>query len=35
VLSLVLAASLPPIQVLVTVVLVAVGWAAVTVRVTA
>lgn len=35
VLALVLAASLPPIQVLVTVALVAVGWAAVTVRVTA
>ncbi len=35
VLSLVLAASLPPIQVLVTVALVAVGWAAATVRVTA
>ena len=34
VLSLVLAASLPPVQVLVAVVLVAVGWAAATVRVT-
>jgi APA family basic amino acid/polyamine antiporter len=34
VLSLVLAASLPPVQVLVSVVLVAVGWAAATVRVT-
>lgn len=35
VLSLVLAGSLPPVQVLVTVVLVALAWAAVTVRVTA
>lgn len=33
-LGLVLAASLPPVQVLVSVVLVAVGWAAATVRVT-